>query len=72
VQTADGPKQRYVSGKTKAETRSALDKAKADRDGGFVYDAGKLALGEYLTRWLTDSVKGTVRRSTFERAILIR
>jgi integrase len=67
VQTAGGPKRRYVSGKTKAETRAALNKARADRDGGFVYDAGKLTLGEYLTRWLTDSVKGTVRRSTFVR-----
>jgi len=67
VQTANGPKRRYVSGKTKAETRAALNKARADRDGGFVYDAGKLTLGEYLSRWLTDSVKGTVRRSTFVR-----
>ena len=67
VQTADGPKRRYVSGKTKAETRAALNKARADRDGGFVYDAGKLTLGEYLSRWLTDSVKSTVRRSTFVR-----
>src|SRR5215217_5015682 len=67
VQTADGPKRRYVSGKSKAETRAALNKARADRDGGFVYDAGKLTLGEYLSRWLTDSVKGTVRRSTFVR-----
>ena len=67
VQTANGPKRRYVSGKTKAEARAALNKAKADRDGGLVYDAGKLTVGEYLNRWLTDSVKDTVRRSTFVR-----
>jgi integrase len=34
VQTADGPKRRYVSGKNKGETRQALNKARADRDGG--------------------------------------
>jgi hypothetical protein len=45
VQGAEGPKRRYVSGKTKAKTRVALNKARADRDGGFVYDAGKLTLG---------------------------
>jgi integrase len=67
VQTAEDPKRRYVSGKNKGETRSALNKARADRDAGFVYDAGKLTVGEYLSRWLTDSVKGTVRRSTFVR-----
>ena len=29
--------------------------------------AGKITLGEYLERWLTDSVRGTVWLSTFER-----
>jgi integrase len=39
----------------------------ADRDGGLVFDAGSLTIGEYVDRWLTDTVKGTVRTSTFER-----
>jgi integrase len=39
VQTADGAKRRYVSGKTKAKTRAALNKVRADRDGGLVYSA---------------------------------
>ena len=67
VHTADGPKRRYVSGKTREEVRRKLAKAMADRDGGFVFDAGSLAVGEYLDRWLSDCVKGTVRESTFER-----
>ncbi|MGI8541163.1 MAG: tyrosine-type recombinase/integrase [Rubrobacteraceae bacterium] len=37
----------------------------ADRDGGLVYDAGKLTVGEYLGRWLADSVKGTVKETTY-------
>jgi integrase len=36
-----------------------------DADRGFVFDGGTLTLEDYLTRWLTDSVKDTVRRSTF-------
>jgi integrase len=67
VQTADGTKRRYVSGKTKAECRAALTKARADRDGGLVYDAGALKVEDYLRRWLSDSVKDTVRATTFER-----
>jgi hypothetical protein len=44
-----------------------LTKAMSDRDDGMVFDAGNLQLGEYLRRWLDDSVKDTVRITTFER-----
>jgi hypothetical protein len=37
----------------------------ADRDGGLIFDAGALTVGEYLDRWLKD-IEDTVRRSTFE------
>ena len=67
VHTADGPKQRAVYGKTRAEVSQKLTKAMADRDGGIVYDAGKLTVGEYLDRWLPDSVRDTVRQRTYER-----
>ncbi len=39
----------------------------ADRDGGLIFDADSLTVGEYLERWHLDSVKGTVRTSTVER-----
>jgi len=67
VHTHEGPKQRAVYGKTRAEVAGKLTKAMADRDGGIVYDAGKQIVGEYLTRWLADSVKDTVRQRTYER-----
>jgi integrase len=67
VHTADGPKQRAVYGKTRAEVSQKLTKAMADRDSGLTFDAGNLKLGEYLDRWLSECVKGTVRESTFER-----
>ena len=67
VHTARGPKRRYVTGKTREEVRQKLTRAMADRDGGLVFDAGSLMVGEYLERWLKDSVRGTVRVSTYER-----
>src|SRR5215207_4642585 len=66
VHTAKGPKRRYVTGKTREEVRQKLTKAMADRDGGLIFDAGNLTVGEYLNRWLKD-VEGTVRKSTYER-----
>src|SRR5215217_3224488 len=67
VYTSDGPKRHYVQGKTRAEVNQKLTKVMADRDGGLVFDAGSLTVGEYLDRWLSDSVRGTVRQSTYER-----
>jgi integrase len=66
VHTAEGPKRRYLSGKTREEVHDKLIKALGNRAQGLVFDAGNLTFGEYLARWLKDSVKGTVRSSTFE------
>jgi integrase len=67
VQTASGPKRNAIYGKSRQDVASKLSKALTDRDGGLVFEAGKLTLGEYLERWLNDSVKDSVRRSTFAR-----
>ncbi len=67
VYTAKGPKYRYIYGKTRAAVAEKLMKAMSDRNGGFFFDAESLTVGEYLDRWLSDSVRGTVRVSTFER-----
>ena len=66
VHTAEGPKRRYVSGKTREEVHDKLIEALGSRAQGLVFDAGSLTIGEYLTRWLEDSVRGTVRVSTYE------
>ncbi len=65
--TASGPKYRYIYAKTRKLAAEKLAKAIVDRDGGLVFDAGKMTLGEYLDSWLSDSVRGTVRISTYER-----
>ena len=67
IYTATGPKYRYLYGKTRAAVAEKLTKAMADRNGGLIFDAANLTVGEYLDSWLSDSVRGTVRASTFER-----
>jgi integrase len=66
VHTADGPKRRYLSGKKREDVADKLAKALSNRADGLVFDAGDLTVGEYLKRWLTDSVRGSVRPSTYE------
>jgi integrase len=38
-----------------------------DADRGFLFEAGALKVEEFMNRWLTDSVRDTVRSTTFER-----
>jgi integrase len=65
VYTAEGRKRKTIYGKTRAVMAEKLTKAMADRDVGIVYDAGKLTVGDYLERWLRDSVKGSVKETTY-------
>src|SRR5215213_8227641 len=67
VHTTKGPKYRYLYGKTRAVVAEKLTRAMADRDSGLIFDAGKMTVGDYLDRWLVDTVRGTVRTSTYER-----
>jgi integrase len=66
VYTAEGPKRRYLSGKKREEVRDKLAEALGDRADGLVFDAGTLKVGEYLDRWVADSVKDTVRLTTYQ------
>ncbi|MDP9425155.1 MAG: site-specific integrase [Actinomycetota bacterium] len=67
VQTGTGTKRPTVYGKTRAEVSTKLTKALADRDGGLIFDDEGAKVGAFLDRWLKDSVRDTVRASTFER-----
>jgi integrase len=67
IHTVEGPKRKVLYGKTRAEVSAKLTKAMADRDDGLVFDAGGSTVGDYLDRWLSDSVRGTVRESTYSR-----
>ena len=66
VHTPTGPKRKTLYGKTRREVDEKLTKAKANRDDGLVFDADNLTVGRYLERWLTDSVRDTVKATTYE------
>jgi integrase len=65
VQMPTGPKRKTLYGKTRREVDEKLTRAKADRDDGLVCDADNIKVGEYLGRWLTDSVRDTVKATTY-------
>ncbi len=66
VQTATGAKRKTIYGKDHDEVADKLVEALANRNKGLIFDAGNMTTGDYLDRWLTDSVKGSVKRRTFE------
>jgi integrase len=67
VQTPEGSKRKTIYGKKRQDVADQLAKALADRADGIVFDDKNLTLGEYLDRWLSDAVRGTVRESTYSR-----
>jgi integrase len=67
VHTADGPKRRTIYGRNYGEVEQQLAIARGDAARGIIYDAGTTTVGEWLTAWLTDSVRATVRQRTYER-----
>lgn len=67
VQTLKGPKQRSVYGKTRKEVNEKLTKVQADRNQGIVFDAENLTVEEYMEGWLKNSMRDSVRQSTYER-----
>ncbi len=68
TQTTDGKKKRVaIYGRTKSEVRIKLTKAMAERDAGLAFEVKNLTLKEYLSRWLSNSVRDSVRQRTYER-----
>ncbi len=65
--TADGMKRKYLSGKKREDVRDKLTKAMANRDKGLIYDDKNMTVGEYLDPRLSDSVRDTVKESTYSR-----
>ena len=66
IHTAEGRKRKTIYGKTRKEVANKLNKALSDRENGLIFDAGSQTVGEYLERWLEDSVKGSVKPRTHE------
>jgi integrase len=66
VQTPTGPKRKTLCAKTRREVGERLTAAKADRDRGLLFDSNSLTVGRYIERWLADSVRDTVKATTYE------
>jgi integrase len=60
VYTANGRKRKTLYGKTRQEVAAKLTTGLSDREDGVIFDAKNLTIGEYLDRWLKDSVEGNV------------
>jgi integrase len=67
VQTPNGPKRKMIYGRRYKEVEAKLAEARGDAVRGITYDAGNTMVKEYLERWLSDSVRDTVRQRTYER-----
>src|SRR5918998_1829074 len=66
VQTSDGPKRKYIYGRKYKDVERKLAEAMGDAAKGLFYHDENLTVGAYLKRWLSDSVRDTVRQRTYE------
>ena len=57
--------QKTVYGKTKAEVQEKLEKLKQDPTTGLPQDIEKLTVATYMTRWLEDTARLTIRETTY-------
>jgi len=67
VETAIGAKRKAVYAKTRKEAAEKLTAAMADASKGITADGGPKTVGAFLTSWLENSVRGSVRKSTYDR-----
>ena len=68
VETATGAKRKTLyAKKTRKEASERLTEALAQARKGITADAGAMSLGAFIERWLEDSVRGSVRQSTYQR-----
>ena len=66
IQTDTGPKRKTIYGKDRDKVAEKLTQAIADRNKGLVYDCEGLSLAGFMVRWLEDSVKGSVKRTSYQ------
>src|ERR687893_812004 len=67
VETATGAKRKTLYAKTRKEASERLTEALAQAQRGITSDAGTMTLGTFVERWIEDSVRGSVRQSTYQR-----
>ncbi len=59
-------KYRQFYGKTQKEAIHKREEARARENAGLVFEASRTTVGEYLDRWLIESVKDSVKPGTYD------
>lgn len=59
-------KYRQSYGKTQKEAIQKRNEARIRENSGLVFEAGRTTVGEYLDRWLKESVKDSVKPNTYD------
>ena len=67
AETATGAKRKALyAKKTRKEASEKLTEALTQAQKGITTDAGAMTVGAFIERWLEDSVRGSVRQSTYQ------
>lgn len=61
----EGGRRKFIYGRTRHEVATRMAAALADREQGLLATGRRQTLGQFLVRWLQDSVKPTVRPKTY-------
>jgi len=64
--TAEGKRKLLGDYKTKDEAKAALRRSQLEREQGTLAAGPRQTLGQFLTRWLEDSVKPTAKVRTYQ------
>jgi integrase len=67
VETAMGTERKALYAKTRKEASEKLTEALTQARKGITADAGAMSVGAFIERWIEDSVRGSVRQSTYQR-----
>jgi integrase len=67
VETSTGTNRKALYAKTRKQAAEKLAEALAQTQKGITADAGAKTVGTFIERWLEDSVRGSVRQSTYQR-----
>ena len=60
------PKRKFIYGKSQQEVSDKLLDLRSQKKAGMYADPGKLTLGEWITTWLEDYMKNSLRQTTYE------
>lgn len=61
----EGGRRKFIYGRTRHEVATRMAMALTDREQGLLVTGRRQTLGQFLVRWLQDSVKPTVRPKTY-------